>query len=809
VRLDNAVTENHHTYAEYRQNALNEISGDPFGLSHDALTLDGQILIRKNYGLTLDHAWVVTPNFLLDFHGNATFWRTTTVSTDWGNVNPSDFAFSAALTSLSPGNGLPQISGVGSNYENGGYGTDQAPSYTYDALYEGRLSANHTLGNNSIKYGVDYLIQQEADGNLGTAAGSFGFGTNWTSSNPLTTAIVGSNSSVGNTADFELGLPTSGSIPNNATSFWTQPFIGFFFQDDWRVTNRLTLNLGLRWDYQEGLTERDNRFFSIFNPSTPIDAVTAVAQPAYVAVLAGSASNLGVQFLQQNRPNASTFVARGAVSYAGVNGTSRDVTGTTMKYFQPRVGFAYRIHPNTVIRGGVGRFTEANFVVSHGNQTGYSTSTPFTATNDNYLTMASTLANPFPTGEVHVTGNSLGALTSVGSVSSFYQPQVPRQYTDEASVHLQQQVNKLLFELGATLNITHGLSVGYDVNQPSLATWTAANAPLFSSTGLPSATLPGNTQVPNPFLGAPYITSSLETAKTISAYQLSRPNPLIGGLTENIYNGKNIYYAGQSKLERRYSNGLAFVVSFTWSKAMSETSLVQPQPVSQKLLRQLSGGDQRFLYNINPTYALPFGRGQYFGGHVNRLTDLVIGGWQLSGIFTFNSGTPVGLPTNSSFFEGGDPGTGNKTRQHQFDTSKFVQFPTISTTVAQLQAYPSWTGVMGLPGASYTPPTQSSSPANGVYQDFATWQTRNPTNFGDVRNPPTVNLDMGLRKAFPIHEQTRLELRFDAFNALNHPQFTGPGTGAGSTYFGYLSGSSLLSQANAPRAVQLAGKIYF
>jgi hypothetical protein len=88
---------------------------------------------------------------------------------------------------------------------------------------------------------------------------------------------------------------------------------------------------------------------------------------------------------------------------------------------------------------------------------------------------------------------------------------------------------------------------------------------------------------------------------------------------------------------------------------------------------------------------LPFGRGRYFGSQVNRVTDLIIGGWQLTGIFTFNSGTPVGLPTNTSFFEGGDPGIGNKTRQHQFNTSKFAPFPTISTTVAQLQAYPTWT----------------------------------------------------------------------------------------------------------------------
>ena len=246
---------------------------------------------------------------------------------------------------------------------------------------------------------------------------------------------------------------------------------------------------------------------------------------------------------------------------------------------------------------------------------------------------------------------------------------------------------------------------------------------------------------------------------------------------------------------------------------MYNGNLPQNQAISEKRFRELSSGDVRFIYNINPTYVLPFGRGKYFLGNANRLTDLLIGGWELSGIFTYNSGTPVSLPTNSAFWQGGDPGLGSaKTRQHWFNTAKFAPFPSSSTPVASLSntsIYPSWTGVLGLPGAGYMP-AASDTIKNGVYQDFATWATRNPVYFGDVRNPPYVNQDLGLRKAFPIRNQMRVQLRIDAFNAFNHPVFSGPGTTAGGAGFGYLSNSvNTLQQNNTPRVFQLEGKVYF
>ena len=321
----------------------------------------------------------------------------------------------------------------------------------------------------------------------------------------------------------------------------------------------------------------------------------------------------------------------------------------------------------------------------------------------------------------------------------------------------------------------------------------------------------------NPFHNAPNITGTLSSNTTIGAYQLALPNPLFNSLTENFYNATNDYYGMTERAERRFKDGLGLLATFAWAKDMYNGNLPQNQAVSQQLFRELSSGDVRFIYNINPTYVLPFGRGKLIGGHVNRWADLAIGGWELTGIFTFNSGTPVSLPTNSAFFQGGDPGSGFvKTRQRQFDISKFAPFPGTSTSLATLTnpaVYPAWTGVLGLPGGSFVPTAadvKNGNQLNGVYQDFATWRTRNPVYFGDVRNPAYENLDAGLRKSVPIHEQVRLELRIDAFNAANHPVFTGPGTSPGTSGFGFLSGNSTnLTQANTSRAFQLSGKFYF
>jgi hypothetical protein len=517
--------------------------------------------------------------------------------------------------------------------------------------------------------------------------------------------------------------------------------------------------------------------------------------------------------LQQQRSDPTSFVARGAILYAGQGGTSRSMTDAQYKYFQPRVGVAYLLRPNLVFRAGYGRFVQGNYVANHGNQTGYSATTTFNATTNNYISPASSLDNPYSNGLVPTTGNSLGVYTNPGSVTSFYTPDIKRQYTDDVSAHVQYQLKDYLFEVGGVYEFTNGLVVGYHINNPTLAQWHASYDPKFDATGRPVDTLPGDTQVTNPFKGAQYITNSLETNSTVSAYSLIRPNPLLGDLVENFYNGKSDHYALQSKVQKRMRNGFAMTVSFSWGKQMDTTGFVTNSVVAQKLLRQLSTSDRRFQLAAAPTYTLPFGRGKLIGSTVNRYVDALIGGWEVSAQYTFYSGTPLTLPTNSGFFQGGDPGLGSaKSSKRWFNTSKFIAFPTVNTPAATVQnstVYPGWTGISSLPGYGWVPTSPTDATKNGVYHDFATYSSNNPTQFGDVRNPYTNTWNIGVRKAFRFEHGIALQLRIDAFNALNHPQFGNISVTNTSTYFGYLNGSNTLSQVNDPRNVQLGGRITF
>ncbi|MGA2654015.1 MAG: carboxypeptidase-like regulatory domain-containing protein [Terracidiphilus sp.] len=824
LRLDHAWNNNNHTFVNLRQNHWEELSLDPFGAS---FYLNGYLQTRINKGVTIDHSVVLSNSFVLDLNYNVNRYFPQTKSSSAG-ISPTvlSSAYSANYIGEMQRASVPLYESIVTGAEKSGLGTDEAGNNTPDTIQDLNGSMTETYRNHSFRYGAEYMIQQEATGDLTTSGGMFSFGTNWTNSTPVGTTPTGSGSAL---ASFMLGLPTGGSIPTTASGFWSQHFIEYYFQDDWRVNKKLTLNVGLRWDYEQPVTDRFNRFAYRFDPNFVVTGVTTAAQANYATLLAGSsASNTGLALLNAQRPSVSSFVAKGGLLYAGLNGTSRYVENPIKKYFQPRLGFAYKVFDNTVVRGGFGRFVQGDFTNGTGGaggQTGYSQTTNFTPTTNNYESApAISMENPYPNGLVPLTGNSQGELTNIGTVGAYTDPNIGRVYVDEASASVQQQLKGFLFEVGFTLEKTHGLSMAWEVNDPSAATWHAAYDPQFNPStatvapGGPVLTESGTTLVANPFYNVAGLATTISdyTSKTVAAYNLLRPNPVLGNLTENKGTGQNTYYAMNTKVEKRFQNGWSVLQSFSWSKEEAANSFIGPQVAQAVIWRQLSGTDQRFHYVLTPIYELPFGRGKRLLNHFNRLTDDVIGGWAFDGIYQFQSGTPLNLPTNSAFYEGGSPSLGSKKTSAQwFDTTRFEPYPTSSTTVAQLAAYPAWTGVQSLPGYGWVPTPSAagySKIANGVYNDFTTRVTYNQQYFGDIRNPYTTTFTLGARKSFAVVERIRFELGFDAFNALNHPAFGNIDVTPTDTAFGAISGSTnsaKWTQVNSPRVIQLRGRLTF
>jgi hypothetical protein len=843
LRVDQTENNKNHTYVDLYYNNFTELSYTGFGTAvtttataaglttGNPLPIQGRYQVRTNKGIGLDHDIALNERMFLDLNYHVMSYFSAPTHAPGLGISPTTVDFSPTYAGQMQIPTIPEVTGFTGSFATGAMGTDGSGGFNapWDVNQDINASMTQTYKNHNFHYGVEYMIQQESNSSLATPGGVFAFpgvGANGNYSSKCGVGVSGCSTS-GNglgspIADFYMGLPGSSSaIPISATSFFSQHYTAFYFQDDWRYTPKLTLNLGLRWDYERPTTERFNRFFSQYNPTAPQTAVTAAALPGYMADYGGSSA--GSALLQQWGVAPGGFQVTGGPEYAGVNGTSRYETAPRYKYFQPRIGFAYQVMPNTVIRGGLGRFVQADFSPSS-NQTGYSSSSPYCPSAcSNYLTVGQTWDNPYPNGLVAPVGNSRGLQTNVGSPAVTGSPtytafNIGRIYVDTATLGVQRQIKDYLFEVTGLYNATHGLSLPIDINVPSAGAWFAANTPAFNATtDAPVSPLPGAVTLANPFKNVANVWATEYGATTEPAYQLLRPNPAAGDIYLNAGDGKVFYYALNTKVEKRFNNGFSILQSFSYSKQISENDVYGNQAVAIKVEKRLATGDQRFHYELAPIYELPFGRGKRFlnnsgGGGVGWAMEELVGGWAFSGIYNFQSGVPVTFNTNGAFFQGTDPkARGQKSHLNWFDTTKFAAFPSSSVsnaTLANTTVYPAWTGVTSLPGAGFVP-TSGSGPQNGVYEDFSTWNTYNPTTFGDIRQPYTNEFTLGARKSFLLAGPVHFQIRLDVFNALNHPLFATVNSTVGNTYFGTLSSALTESQNNSPRQVQLSGRLSF
>lgn len=212
--------------------------------------------------------------------------------------------------------------------------------------------------------------------------------------------------------------------------------------------------------------------------------------------------------------------------------------------------------------------------------------------------------------------------------------------------------------------------------------------------------------------------------------------------------------------------------------------------------------------SIAPIWQVPIGRGKKLGTDMHKALDFLVGGWQISGQYNLQSGVPVVFnATDSFFFDGqnfalsGD----QRTLDRWFDTAHFYRFPDRNCDAACLAAYPSWTGVLNLPGYSWRPASASDASKNGVYQDFGNYVRTIPTRWGSVRASRVNGLDLGISKNFKFKERLKIQYRFETFNAFNHPRFAAPNANPTSGSFGRVD----KTQQNNARLVQMGLKISF
>jgi len=653
----------------------------------------------------------------------------------------------------------------------------------------GQLSAtvDNVHGRHDIKFGFDGRIHQINYIQTNAAVGFFSFNTDATNACPDGLDLCGGDSM----ASFMMGQMTQGCASNGCGSYEEIQFrpattnyqYGFFAQDNWKVTPKLTLNLGLRYDVTLPRTDRFNHqdYFDA-NATSPLNGGSLT----YTDPVTGQPVNLAL---------------KGGEVFASSKQRTNYVTDWSN--FQPRFGFAYQVVPNTVVRGGYGIYygqsrSGVTGVVPYGSA-GFNQFTNVITVNPNDLaTPFVNLNNPFKFGLIQPAGNSLGLLNDVGfgangPIRTPSWNQTPYEQSWSFGIEHELPSHILINAEYIGKKGTH-LPFSGSTERNFLGPWVESlpvgdfNAASPCQAGLSIACL--SSAVTNPFAGLISDPNSTigSSFPQIQYYQLLRPFPQFTGVsTEPQMIANSIYHGLQLTAEKKYSNGLQLLATFTWSKSIDNASAADTNvswagsfdslqdPNKPELERSLSSFDIPYVIQFSYSYDLPVGHGRAFLGNMPRWADLIIGGWKTNGIWRISDGRPLAFFLN----DGGQP------------------LPTYGSQRPN---------IVGTPKRNHGSDWVDNYFAdNSVFQRPAAFTLGDARRtLGSVRSPWSFTTNLSVGKQFAIREEMNFEFRVEAKNAFNHPVFGTPDTSVGDDTFGTISYTSV-----GPREIQLGFKFNF
>ena len=709
--------------------------------------------------------WVHTFSATMIFNTNFSYNRfiQTSRGDDNENFPITNLGFSQTLASQIP---YPTDFGI---YQPSGYQQlGWNPRYSISNEFAMHPNLTWVRSSHKLRAGVDMRLTQLATLDQGN---QFLMSSNsvFTQANYL----QGDANSGNSIASFLIG-----GLSGVSSQFVAHPYSSFryfapYVQDDWKVTSKLTLNLGFRWDFAKPVTERFNRINAGFDATTVNSVDKLIDRKTY----------------------PTTPPLLGGLLFAGVNGAGRSPTSTWLRALQPRIGVAYAIRPWLVFRGGWGRYflNPSNGQVQ---TNGFSFTNTTNTSNDNNRTAVSGLfANPFPNGTRLPYGSAQGDQTFLGSGFTYSNAGYKLGHMDSFSASFQ-----IHLPMQSVLEVAYVGSRGNDV-ESSMA---VNNIPLsvrqqcdYYEGGNPTYC---NTTVPNPFLGlAPFFGSSLYTSTTITRSTLLQTYPQFGGITQNARNDvKSWYNSAQFTYETRMKGGLNLIATMTFSKLVTQTGF---NDVQQMIMQR--GIDQYNYprrFTLGGVYNLPFGKGQLLLAGANRLVSRVVGGWQLGWIFQWQSGAPVGMPGNVLLLN--DPRVTSNT-------------PLLPGTVANSFSAPK--GQIFSPCAQVwntngtITPEPAAIAAGCTSYSFLVMPTFAPTvrpnYFPNLRNYAYPTLDASMSKVTNIAERFKVQVRADVYNTTNSVGRATPDTGVTSTTFGVVQLTN--SRSDTFRTIQLSLKLLF
>ncbi len=621
-----------------------------------------------------------------------------------------------------------------------GFAGTAGNSYYFNGNDKHTLLASLTRmsGRHNLKLGSDVRMQRINLIDNSAGAGNYSFNRVFTRGPDPNRVTTDAGSGF---ASLLLGAAASGRIDTIAGVSLQNWYFAGYIQDDIRLSSRLSLNAGFRYETESPYTERRNQLVW-FDP--------AIESPAR---------------------NSQFPALTGGLRFAGP--ASRHVYGWDKNNFAPRLGLAYTVTPRTVFRAGAGLFY-AGLEISPSRtgfspSSGFSSTTPFVGSLDG-VTPFRYLRDPFPDGLVQSTRDNLGAATFLGQNIQVWDRQARTPYAVQWNANLQRQLpGALLVDVAYSANRGIKLARNRDLN---------ALAPQYLELGTGLQRL-----VQNPF--ASKISTGVLSQATVATQRLLIPYPQFTGVTvANSTSGNSIYHSTQIKVEKRYSHGLSFLLSYTAGKMISDClkalvdfgDYVQSPGVQNwynlRAERSLSEFDVSQSLALSYVVDLPFGPGKLLASQARGIAARMIGGWRVGGITTYRTGIPLALTAAVT-------GIGNR--------------PNSTGKSARIDG------------------GRSRGEAISRWFDTSAFSTPAPFTLGnvsrtlpDVRAPSYTNVDLSLMKDTRLKENLRLEFRAEAFNLLNTPAFWKPNTAFASLQFGQINQTYGL-----PRVVQFSLKILF
>jgi hypothetical protein len=606
-------------------------------------------------------------------------------------------------------------------------------------------------GTHSLDFGMEYRAyrQNKYNGNT-TRSGSYVFSTTWTRG-PLdnsTSAPLGQGF-----AAFLLGLPETSSLIARNADFAEQSTVwAGYFQDNWRARRNLTVTLGIRYEIEGPLTERYNRSIRDFDASGALP----IEEAARAAYAASWSANPTAELPPE------TFRVRGGLVFAGIHGQPRELWQRDKNNLMPRIGLAYTFAKNTVFRAGYGiYFSGLGLRRTDVTQNGFERNTNVVPTRDSGLSFYGTLSNPFPDGILDPVGASLGIMTDAGNSVDYFDPHPKAGYNQRWQGSIQRQLwNTTVVEAAYVGNRGTQMEIDRDLNvvgNPFLS-----RSPFYDVDRVNY--LAAN--IPNPFLRLPGVNGTLGSNNTITRENLLKPYPQFGAVTATTYQAYSWYHSLQLRAARRFSRDLSIIASYTWAKNMLANGFLNPaDPMPYETI---SAADRKHRVTFAGTYELPVGRRRALLRNASRPVDAIVGGWQISGIYIYQSGIPLSWGDVVFFGRSEEIRNGPHTIDQWFNTA--AGFTTNTATRPASYHYRSW-----------------------------------PLRFSNVRGPAMNNVDANLRKLWRLNERGgSIEIRAEALNAFNRTMFANPNTDQFNSAFGQITAT-----ANYARQIQAVLRLNF